>query len=122
MENEKRLDIVVNCAGFSMAAPVEYVKSEDYRYLFDVNFFGAIELIKAVVPNMKPRGRQDYPHKLPLGGVTLIPYDPYYSASKAALNILAQRRCLSAREAKHLYNLGYAGRNKDGFFVQAQDL
>ncbi|HOB63795.1 MAG: SDR family NAD(P)-dependent oxidoreductase [Clostridiales bacterium] len=89
MENEKRLDIVVNCAGFSMAAPVEYVKSEDYRYLFDVNFFGAIELIKAVVPNMRPAGGKIILISS-LGGVTPIPYDPYYSASKAALNILAE--------------------------------
>jgi len=89
LENEKRLDIVVNCAGFSMAAPVEHVRSEDYRYLFDVNFFGAIELMKAVIPPMRPAGGRIILISS-FGGVSPIPYDAYYSASKAALNLLAE--------------------------------
>lgn len=89
VENEKRLDIVINAAGFSMAAPLEHVKSDDYRYLFDVNFFGSVELIKAVIPHMRPAGGRIILISS-IGGVAPIPYDPYYSASKAALNIFAE--------------------------------
>jgi len=89
IDHEKRLDIVINSAGFSMAAPVEYVREEDYRYLFDVNFFGSIELIRAVLPHMKLAGGKIILISS-LAGLTPIPYDPYYSASKAALNIFAE--------------------------------
>jgi short-subunit dehydrogenase len=89
IENEKRLDVVVYSAGFSMAAPLESVRAEDYRYLFDVNFFGAIELIRAVVPHMKRAGGRIILISS-LAGLTPIPYDPYYAASKAALNMLAE--------------------------------
>lgn len=89
MHNEKRIDIAIYCAGFSMAAPLEYVRSHDYRYLFDVNFFGAVEFIKAVVPKLRPAGGKIIVISS-LGGVIPIPYDPYYSASKAALNMLVE--------------------------------
>lgn len=89
IECEKRLDTVIDCAGFSMAAPLESVRAEDYRYLFDVNFFGAIELIRAVIPHMKLAGGRIILISS-LAGLTPIPYDPYYAASKAALNMLAE--------------------------------
>lgn len=37
---------LVYCAGFSMAAPVEHAEEKDYRYLFDVNYFGAVRAVQ----------------------------------------------------------------------------
>ncbi len=36
------VDVLIYSAGFSMASPIEFAKEKDYRYLFDVNFFGAL--------------------------------------------------------------------------------
>ncbi len=85
------IDLLVYSAGFSMAAPLEHAKSGDYRYLFEVNYFGAIEAIRAAAPYLKKReGRAILVGSM--GGDFPIPYDGFYSSSKAAL-------CMLAREA-----------------------
>ena len=79
-----------------MAAPLEYAKSGDYRYLFEVNYFGAIEAIKASAPYLKQRcGRIILVGSL--GGDMPIPFDGFYSSSKAALTMLAREADLELR-------------------------
>lgn len=90
-EETGALDLIVYSAGFSMAAPVEYAGSGDYRYLFEVNYFGAIEAIRAATPYLKKRGGRVILVGS-LGGEMPIPYDGFYSSSKAALQMLA-REC-----------------------------
>ncbi|NLL55926.1 MAG: SDR family NAD(P)-dependent oxidoreductase [Clostridiales bacterium] len=82
-----RLDIFIYSAGFSMACPLEYVKESDYRYLFEVNFFGYLHLLKKCLPYLKKSNGVSCIVGS-IGGVAPIPYDCYYSASKAAVNML----------------------------------
>ncbi len=90
------LDLLVYSAGFSMAAPLEHAKSGDYRYLFEVNYFGAIEALRAATPFLKKRkGRAILVGSL--GGELPIPYDGFYSSSKAALTMLARESDLELR-------------------------
>lgn len=90
-------DLLVYSAGFSMAAPLEYAKSGDYRYLFEVNYFGAIEALKAAMPYLRKRGGRVVLVGS-LGGDMPIPYDCFYSSSKAALCMLAREADLELRE------------------------
>lgn len=83
------VDALIYCAGFSMAAPIEHAKESDYRYLFDVNFFGALKAVQAVIPFMKERGGRIILVGS-LGGDLPIIYDSFYSASKAALEMLVR--------------------------------
>lgn len=83
------LDVLVYSAGFSMAAPIEYAKESDYRYLFDVNFFGALKAMQAAIPFMKNRGGRIILVGS-LGGEIPIIFDAFYSASKAALEMLVR--------------------------------
>ena len=83
------IDLLIYSAGFSMSAPLEHAKSGDYRYLFEVNYFGAIEALKAALPYLKKRGGRAVLVGS-LGGDIPIPYDGFYSASKAALVMLAR--------------------------------
>jgi len=83
-----KIDILINSAGFSMAAPVDTIEEKDYKYLFDVNFFGALYTIKKVIPIMKKNGGGRIVNISSIGSVAPIPFDPYYSASKAALDML----------------------------------
>ena len=90
------LDLLIYSAGFSMAAPLEYAKSGDYRYLFEVNYFGAIEAIKAAAPYLKKKGGRAVLVGS-LGGDMPIPFDGFYSSSKAALAMLAREADLEMR-------------------------
>ena len=90
------LDLLIYAAGFSMSAPLEHAKSGDYRYLFEVNYFGAIEALKAALPYLKKRGGRAVLVGS-LGGDIPIPYDGFYSASKAALVMLAREANMELR-------------------------
>ena len=90
------LDLLVYSAGFSMSAPVEYAKSGDYRYLFEVNYFGAIEGIRAAAPFLKKNGGRAVLVGS-LGGDMPIPFDGFYSSSKAALAMLARAADMEMR-------------------------
>lgn len=90
------IDLLVYSAGFSMAAPLEYARSGDYRYLFEVNYFGAIEALRAAAPFLKKRGGRAVLVGS-LGGDMPIPYDCFYSSSKAALAMLAREADLELR-------------------------
>ena len=91
------IDLLVYSAGFSMAAPLEFAKSGDYSYLFEVNYFGAIEALRAAMPYLKKRGGRVV-FVGSLGGDMPVPYDSFYSSSKAALCMLAREANVELRE------------------------
>lgn len=95
-EDAGAIDLFIYSAGFSMAAPIEYAKSGDYRYLFEVNYFGAVEALRAAAPFLKRRGGRAILLGS-LGGDMPIPYDSFYSSSKAALEMLAREADLELR-------------------------
>ena len=98
IEENGRLDWLVYSAGFSMASPIEYAKEEDYKYLFEVNFFGALRTLQLVIPHMRRNGYGRIALVGSMGGTIPIPYDAFYSSSKAALSMLARNVNL---ETKH---------------------
>lgn len=94
--NKYGLDVLIYCAGFSMAAPIEYAKESDYRYLFDVNFFGALKAMQSAIPFMKENGGRII-FVGSIGGDVPILFDSFYSASKAALEMLARESYLELK-------------------------
>lgn len=83
------LNTLIYCAGYSMAAPIEYAKETDYKYLFEVNFFGALKAMQAAIPYMKKKGGKIILVGS-LGGDIPIVFDSFYSCSKSALEMLAR--------------------------------
>ncbi len=82
------LSYFVYSSGTSMAAPFEYTQEKDSRYLMEVNFLGLAKATRLALPLVKnAKGKIIFISSL--GGVIPIPYDPFYSASKAAVNMLA---------------------------------
>lgn len=84
---------LVYCAGFSMAAPIEYADEKDYRYLFDVNYFGAVRAVQCAVPFMKERGGRIVLVSS-MGGLFPVAFDSFYSSSKAAVDMLVKSAAL----------------------------
>lgn len=87
--NENRLDGVIYCSGYSMAAPIEFAREKDFRYLFEVNFFGAVRATKAAVSAMQSNGGRIILLSS-LASVFPIAFDSFYSASKAAMDAFSR--------------------------------
>ena len=86
MEREGRIDVVVNCAGFGISGAVEFTRTEDAKRLFDVNFFGMVNMNRAVLPVFRRQGSGRIVNISSVAAPISIPFQTYYSASKAAIN------------------------------------
>lgn len=87
-QTENNIDVLVYSSGVSMAAPFEYTTEADYRYLFEVNFFGMAKAVQLALPYLiKNKGRIVLVSSL--AAVLPIPYDVFYSCSKACMNTFA---------------------------------
>ena len=51
-----RIDALVNNAGYAQYGAVEEVAAEEWRAVFDVNFFGMLDVTRAVLPSMREAG------------------------------------------------------------------
>ncbi len=85
ISNEGKIDIVINCAGFGISGAVEFTNLEDAKSQFNVNFFGMVNVNKAVIPFMRQAGGGRIVNISSVAAVTHIPFQTYYSASKAAI-------------------------------------
>ncbi len=82
------IEVLVNNAGLGLNAPIAEGSLENIRYVFEVNMFGAINCIQAVVQHMKERQRGAIVNVSSVVGRLATPYSGAYSATKAALNAL----------------------------------
>ena len=81
-----RIDILVNNAGFGISGAVEFTSTEDAKSLFDVNFFGMVNMNRQVVPIMREAGHGRIVNLSSVAAPVPIPFQTYYSATKAAVN------------------------------------
>ncbi len=86
LDREGRIDILVCCAGFGISGAVEYTALEAAKRQLDVNFFGVVNAVKAALPGMRQRKAGRIVVVSSVAGAIPIPFQTYYSASKAALN------------------------------------
>jgi NAD(P)-dependent dehydrogenase (short-subunit alcohol dehydrogenase family) len=79
-----QIDILVNNAGTSMAKPFEAVSDGDWEADFDLKVWGAVRLIRAVIPEMRKVGGGRIINVTNLGGRTPGPSSMPTSISRAA--------------------------------------
>jgi NAD(P)-dependent dehydrogenase (short-subunit alcohol dehydrogenase family) len=79
------VDVLVNNAGYGYRAAIEEGDDADVRALFETHFFGAVAMIKAVLPGMRAR-RSGAIVNISSIGVQLNPVGSgYYAAAKSAI-------------------------------------
>ncbi|MCY1692857.1 oxidoreductase [Curtobacterium sp. SL109] len=83
------IDVLVNNAGYGYTAAVEEGEDAAVARLFATNFFGPVDLIKAVLPGMRERRTGTIVNISSVGARITIAGGGYYSAAKAALEGLS---------------------------------
>lgn len=84
------IDILVNNAGYGYMSALEEGEDEEVRRLFDTNYFGVVDTIKAVLPGMRRRGSGRIVNMSSMTGLVTNPPNIYYSCTKYALEALTE--------------------------------
>ena len=83
---EGKIDIVINCAGYGISGAIEFTDLTDAKSQFNVNFFGMVNVNKYVLHHMRENRKGRIVNISSVAAVAHIPFQAYYSASKAAVN------------------------------------
>jgi NAD(P)-dependent dehydrogenase (short-subunit alcohol dehydrogenase family) len=90
VRRESRLDALIACAGVGLAGSVEDTAEDEAKQHFDTNFFGTARMIRCVLPVMRKQSSGRIVVIGSIGGLIGLPFVPYYSASKFALDGLVE--------------------------------
>ncbi len=84
------IDVLVNNAGYGHEGVMEESPLSEMRRQFDVNVFGAVAMMKAVLPFMRQRRRGHILNITSMGGHITMPGIAYYCGSKFALEGISE--------------------------------
>jgi short-subunit dehydrogenase len=84
------VDVLVNNAGYGHEGVMEESPLSELRRQFDVNVFGAVAMMKAVLPFMRERRRGHVLNITSMGGYITMPGIAYYCGSKFALEGISE--------------------------------
>jgi NAD(P)-dependent dehydrogenase (short-subunit alcohol dehydrogenase family) len=84
-----RVDAVVNNAGYGHYGAVEEITPAEWKSQFEVNFFGAIDVVQAVLPAMRRAGHGTIVNVSSVAGRLPIPFAAAYCSAKHALGALS---------------------------------
>lgn len=85
-----KIDILINNAGVGITGPIEETPDEEIKKAFDTNYFGPLNVIKAVLPGMRENKGGLIINVTSIAGYMGLPYRGIYSASKGALEITTE--------------------------------
>jgi short-subunit dehydrogenase len=85
LEEQQRLDVLVNNAGIGLSGAIEDLPIQQTRDLFEVNLFGPARLIQLILPYMREQESGAIINVSSMGGEIAFPLHGWYYASKHAL-------------------------------------
>jgi NAD(P)-dependent dehydrogenase (short-subunit alcohol dehydrogenase family) len=85
-----RIDVVVNNAGYGLLGGVEEVTEDQARAQIETNFFGALWVTQAVLPQLRAQGSGHIVQISTIGGIAAFPGLGLYHASKWALEGMSE--------------------------------
>ena len=83
------IDVVISNAGFGISGSVEFTEIEEAQRQMDVNFMGAVRFTQAVLPQLRKQHAGRIIYTSSVAAILAVPYQSFYSASKAAINAMA---------------------------------
>jgi len=87
---EGRIDVLINNAGIGITGPIEETPEEEIKKAFDTNYFGPLNVTKAVLPQMREQGGGLIINITSIAGYMGLPYRGIYSATKGALELTTE--------------------------------
>lgn len=89
VSREGRIDVMICNAGFGISGTIEFTETAEVIHQFDVNVFGTVRCIRAALPYMRSSRKGTIIITSSVAGAIAIPFQAYYSATKASLNSIA---------------------------------
>ena len=97
LQKEKRVDLLVNNAGYGSYGPVEQVSIDEVRRQFEVNLFGLARLTQLVLPAMRRAGRGRIVNTSSMAGRMVTYMGAWYHATKYALEAFSDALRMETR-------------------------
>lgn len=97
LSQEGRLDVLINNAGIGITGPLEETPHTEIENVFNVNVYGPIHMMKAVLPQMRAQGGGTIINITSIAGFMGLPFRGVYSATKGALGLLTEALRMETR-------------------------
>jgi len=89
-QNEGRIDILINNAGMHLGGAIEEAPVDLFTRQMETNVNGLVHVLQAVLPYMRKQGQGTIINFSSIGGLMGLPFQPFYSASKFAIEGLSE--------------------------------
>ena len=97
IEKEGRLDVLVNNAGMGITGPIEDTPTDEMRAVFNTNLFGAVDVMKAALPQMRKQKSGTIINVTSIAGYMGLPFRGLYSATKGALETITEATSMEVK-------------------------